>query len=211
MDQPLEDTAAGLDERVRRRTGHLGQQVRRLRGERSLTLRELAARAGLASSTISKVENGLMSPTYDNIVRLALGLDVDVEMLFNEKATSMQAGRRSVTRAGEGVVVRAENYSYEMLSTDIAHKKFVPIVATLLPSRTEEAAKFLRHSGEEFVYVLTGRITILTSLYTPLQLDPGDSCYFDSAMGHVLVAANGGTATVLWVASIEPNLLSQPD
>ena len=143
-------------------------------------------------------------------VRLALGLDVDVEMLFNEKATSMQAGRRSVTRAGEGVVVRANNYSYEMLSTDIAHKKFVPIVATLLPSRPRTPRSSCATSGEEFVYVLSGHITILTSLYTPLQLDPGDSCYFDSAMGRVLVAANGGMATVLWVASVEPNLSPQP-
>jgi transcriptional regulator with XRE-family HTH domain len=206
MDQAL----TGHDGQVRRRTGNLGLQVKKLRTEQSLTIRELAARAGVASSTISKVENGLMSPTYDNIVRIALGLNVDVEMLFNEKATAMHAGRRSVTRAGEGIVIKAENYRYEMLSTDIAHKKFVPIVATLSPSKPQDAAKFLRHEGEEFVYVLSGRITILTDIYLPLQLELGDSCYFDSSMGHILVAANDAPAVILWVASIvEPNLLQQ--
>jgi transcriptional regulator with XRE-family HTH domain len=206
----MDQAVAELDEQVRRRTGNLGLRVKKLRTERSLTIRELAARAGIASSTISKVENGLMSPTYDNIVRIALGLDVDVERLFNEKATAMHAGRRSVTRAGEGIVIKAKDYRYEMLSTDIAHKKFVPIVATLSPSKVENAANFLRHEGEEFVYVLSGRVTILTDIYRPLHLEPGDSCYFDSSMGHILVAANDAPAVILWVASIvEPNLLQQ--
>lgn len=212
MSQQSPQAVFRLEEHVRRRMTDFGRHVRKLRTDRALTIRDLAARSGMASSTISKVENALMSPTYDNILRLAAGLDINVEMLFNEAATAMHAGRRSVTRAGEGVVVRARNYRYEMLSTDISNKKFVPIVATLSSFQVENAANFLRHSGEEFIYVLSGTVRILTDIYSPLTLQPGDSCYFDSTMGHMLVSAGKEEAVILWVAShMEPGLLVEVD
>jgi transcriptional regulator with XRE-family HTH domain len=203
---------AGLDEQVKLRASNFGRSVRKLRTEKSLTLRELATKSGVASSTISKVENGLMSPTYDNILRLAAGLGVDVEALFNEQATVMRAGRRSVTRRGQGVLISGENYSYEMLSTDISHKLLVPIVATLPALNLRDTNNLTRHSGEEFVYVLSGQVTILTDIYEPLRLEPGDSCYFDSTMGHILMAAGEVDAVILWVAStIEPHLIPGVD
>lgn len=174
-----------------------------------MTIRDLAERSGTASSTISKVENAHMSPTYDNILRLAAGLGVNVETLFNDDATAMHAGRRGVTRAGDGAPVKARRYIYEMLCSDISNKMFVPIIATIPPQRADETIKLTRHTGEEFIYVLSGRIRVITDAYSPLELAPGDSSYFDSTIGHVLVAAQDTPATILWVAShVEPALLS---
>ena len=77
----------------------LGPALRQLRAA-GLTLQELSQRTGLASSTLSKIENNLISPTYDSILKLADGLEIDVAQLFDPRSIEMSLGRRSVTRDG---------------------------------------------------------------------------------------------------------------
>ena len=109
----------------------LGPALRQLRRAAGLTLQELSQRTGLASSTLSKIENNLISPTYDSILKLADGLEIDVAQLFDPRSTEMSLGRRSVTRDGRGASYKTDQYDYEMLCTDLSQKKFFPIVATI--------------------------------------------------------------------------------
>ena len=60
----------------------LGQRVRELRKERQWTLEQAAREVGLARSTLSKIENGQMSPTYEALKKLAVGLEISVPQLF---------------------------------------------------------------------------------------------------------------------------------
>ena len=64
-----------------------------------------------------------------------------------------------------------------------------------------EFPKLVQHAGEEFVYVAEGSVAINTDHYEPLLLKRGDSCYFDSNMGHALVSVGKTEAVVLWVCS----------
>ena len=57
------------------------------------------------------------------------------------------------------------------------------------------------HDGEEFIYILSGKVVLHTEHYEPVLLLPGDSCYFASAMGHALVNGDTKDAEVLWVCS----------
>ncbi len=61
---------------------NLGERVRELRKAHSWTLEQAAQQAGLARSTLSKIENGQMSPTYDALKKLAVGLQISVPQLF---------------------------------------------------------------------------------------------------------------------------------
>jgi uncharacterized cupin superfamily protein len=71
--------------------------------------------------------------------------------------------------------------------------------------------ELLRHQGEEFVYVLEGQVTLYSDFYEPFVLNLGDSCYFDSHMGHVLVSSGAADARILWVCSKNtPMPQSQP-
>src|SRR6476659_7113275 len=80
--------------------------IRDVRIAQGLSLRALSARAGLPYSTLSKLENGKMALTYDKLIRLAQALNVDIrDMLATppERASPVALGRRSITRAGEGL------------------------------------------------------------------------------------------------------------
>src|ERR1700733_6332610 len=63
-----------------------GDRVKRLRIENNLIGSELCERAKIAPSTLSKIENNRLSPTYDTIAKLARGLGVNVEKLFFDPA-----------------------------------------------------------------------------------------------------------------------------
>jgi transcriptional regulator with XRE-family HTH domain len=166
-----------------------------------LTLKQLAARTGLAFSTIAKVETSKISPTYENILRLANGLKVDVTELFASPTTEMTSGRRTWTRAGEGAKHVSPQYEYQMLCADIARKKFIPLLTTIRAHDIAQFPQLLRHQGEEFIFVVSGELDIYTDQYEPLRLHPGDSSYFDSTMGHACVSAGDADAVVLWVCS----------
>ena len=61
----------------------LGHCLKAARQARGLTLKQVAERTGLALSTLSKVENGLMSLTYDKLQQLTGGLKMEIAELFN--------------------------------------------------------------------------------------------------------------------------------
>ena len=66
----------------------------------------------------------------------------------------------------------------------------------------EEFGDLVRHSGEEYIYVIDGRIEVHTEFYDPVVLEEGESIYLDSQMGHAYVVADGcEEATVLGVCS----------
>jgi transcriptional regulator with XRE-family HTH domain len=175
--------------------------VRRLRHQAGLTLQGLGRRSSLSPSALSKIENDQMSPTYDTIQRLADGLGIDVAELFAGRASTRAGNRLTVTRRGGGVRQRTSQYSYEMLCADIARKRFVPLLTTVHARSVTEFPALVTHAGEEFVYVLTGTISVITESYSAITLAPGDSCYFDSTMGHALISAGDEAATLLWVCS----------
>lgn len=182
-------------------TNTLAAKLRLLRRTAGLTLQQLSDRCGISLSALSKIENGQLSPTYEKIAALAAGLRVDVGELFSPVATVSPIARRSVVRGSEGVAHSTDQYLYKILHTDLADKRFIPLVTTIKARDRKEFPQLLSHAGEEFIYVLQGEISLYTEGYEPLRLAPGDACYFDSRMGHACTSESDEDATVLWVSS----------
>lgn len=181
--------------------GILAPTLKRLRAAAQLTLQQLSERSGVSVSTLSKIENGQLSPTYEKIAALASGLGVEVGELFGQFPKQTPLGRRSITRAGGGAVHETDQYRYEAVNADLPNKRFVPLVTTIKSRSIQQFGGLSRHDGEEFIYVLEGEVTVHTDFYTPLTLSKGDSCYFDSAMGHACISGGEEDARVLWVCS----------
>ena len=160
----------------------LGHALRTIRSRMRLTLADVSARTGVAVSTLSKVENGQLSLTYDKLVQLSEGLEVDIAVFFDadpdipEPVSPMVTARRSVTRRGEGLLVETPNYDYRYLCTDLARKGMVPILITIRARSIEQFSSFSSHSGEEFLHVLRGSIEVHTEFYEPMMLRPATRC-----------------------------------
>ncbi|WP_165089761.1 helix-turn-helix domain-containing protein [Neisseria yangbaofengii] len=178
----------------------LAEQLHRLRKERQLTLQQLSQKSGISVSTLSKIEKGQLSPTYEKIAALARGLDIHVADLFYEENHTMPNGRLTVTRAGSGRIHSTAQYDYRMLCAELTNKQFVPLLTTVKAHNVKEFPSLLQHDGEEFIYVISGSLTIHTDFYQPIELGSGDCCYFDSSMGHACIAGEEDTQ-ILWVCS----------
>jgi transcriptional regulator with XRE-family HTH domain len=181
---------------------HLGVRVAALRGERGLTQGALADAGGVTKGYMSKIENGQMSPTYDALKKLAVGLGISVPQLFTPPARAQVTGRRAVTKAGEGQPQATATYEHELLATALTAKKMLPYRARIRARDPAEFDGWVRHDGEEFLLVLTGVIRLFTEFYEPVDLRRGDSAYYDATMGHNVISLSDEDATILWVTSL---------
>ena len=180
----------------------LGARVRALRRDRDWTLAQAAEQAGLARSTLSKIENGQMSPTYDALKKLAVGLGISIPQLFTPPSKEQVTGRMAVTRREEAARQTTTTYEHELLAETLSRKRMLPYRARIRARRMEEFDGWVRHDGEEFLYVLTGQIRLYTEFYEPVEMSRGDSAYYDAGMGHNVVSISPEDATILWVTSL---------
>jgi transcriptional regulator with XRE-family HTH domain len=180
----------------------LGSRVRDLRKARNWTLEQAAQQAGLARSTLSKIENGQMSPTYDALKKLAVGLDISVPQLFTPPVKDQINGRMVITKNGQGTAHATTTYEHELLADGLTKKHMLPYRARVRARSIDEFDGWVRHDGEEFLYVLTGVIRLYTEFYEPIEMRRGDTAYYDASMGHNVVSLSDEDATILWVTAL---------
>ena len=161
----------------------IGRQVRAFRNEQGLTVADLARVSGLSTGMLSKVENGLTSPSLSTLNGIASALNVPVTALFRlheetREATFVPAGggltiERQGTRAG---------HQYQLLGHSSGQS---PMVDPYLVTLTDESDVFplFQHDGVEFIHVLDGEMVYRHASRT-YRLGPGDSLYFDSGAPH---------------------------
>jgi transcriptional regulator with XRE-family HTH domain len=181
----------------------LGRRVKALRALAGMTLKEVSERSLISISALSKIENNQLSPTYENIVRLAYGLDADIAALFADDSPVSVTGRRSIVRSGHGIRHETPNYIYEMLCTDLSRKHMIPALVKVKAHEAKEFGPLLSHDGEDLLYIVSGAVTLHTEYYEPVRLSTGDCAYFDSRMGHGCVSGGSEDAIVFWVCSSE--------
>ncbi len=181
----------------------LGARVRELRKSHGWTLEQAAVRAGLARSTLSKIENGQMSPTFEALKKLAEGLQISVPQLFTPTRDEHVNGRMAVTRADEAQPAPTATYEHDLLAQALTRKKMLPYHTRVRARSMEEFDGWVRHAGEEFLYVLTGVVRLYSEFYEPVDMRRGDSAYYDAAMGHNVISLSPEDATILWVTSLE--------
>ncbi len=183
----------------------LGSLLRSLRLRNDWTLKEMSARTSIPMSTLSKVEHDNLTLTYDKLVQLSQKLNIRISELFADSpdvAGPAVTARRSIGHLQDAVRVNTKNYDYHYLCPELRRKRMIPILTRIRAKSAEEFGELVRHSGEEYIYVLEGQIKVHTEFYDPVVLKPGESIYLDSNMGHAYVTADGcEEATVLGICS----------
>lgn len=195
-----EDATSALDMSEAPDGTALGKMIRDARKEKGLTLEEAAREAGIGRSTLSKIENNQTKPSFDIIRRLMQTLNLQTPQLFVQTGQSGISGRRDYTLKGQGEPQETATYTHELLCTELTSKSMLPYIATIKARDISEFETWVRHRGEEFMYVISGELMLFTEHYRPLPMKAGDSVYYDSGMGHGCISTSEEDATVLWVS-----------
>ncbi|MBX3693546.1 MAG: helix-turn-helix transcriptional regulator [Steroidobacteraceae bacterium] len=183
----------------------LGRVLRALRTRNDWTLKEMSRRTGIPLSTLAKVEHDRLTLTYDKLQQLSERLKIRMADLFAEPSAGPEppvTARRSIGRLDRAIRVNTRNYDYYYLCAELRRKRMIPVLTRIRAKSVGEFGELVHHSGEEYIYVLEGRVEIHTEFYDPIVLEAGESVYIDSNMGHAYVAAEGcEEASVLGVCS----------
>ena len=178
-----------------------GRRLRELRRQRSWTLSELAERSGLAISTISKAERGVIALTYDSMRLLARGMGLDMAEFFAPEGEPFAPGSFAVAIGGAHRRQETRNHVFEMLFPEIRNKAMTPMMGTVKAHDILDFDDFLRHAGQEFLLVLEGAVTVFCEGRPPVTLRKGESAYFDSEPGHLYASAGVTDARILVVCT----------
>lgn len=164
---------------------NIGENIKRCREKKNITLDELAARLHIEQSYLEQLENNQQEPLVSELLKLAQALDTDIAALiygqeFGEK-------RALVTRAHERLTIhRRHDIKYESLAPSYTGRHMEPFLIEVEAPKNQ-APSFSQHNGEEFHYVLSGKIKVLIG-EEEHELADGDSIYFDSSLPHALFA-----------------------
>lgn len=183
----------------------VGAAIRERRQAAGLSLAELAERIGVALSTMSKIENGKISTSFERLDSISRALQADIAeflgtaapMAISMPQSSAYGMRRSITRPEDGTMVDAGTYLEWFHASDMLQKRFQPVVAELLIEDVADYGPFTQHSGEEFNYVLEGEMEFHTEIYAPVRLTAGSSIYFDAEMKHAHVRVGSSPCRLL--------------
>ena len=181
--------------------GHqIGRRVRRLRQSRGLSLGDVASKAGLSRSLLSKVENARVSSPIATLANIAAALDTTVGHLIgadsSERCVILRQDERKRVAAAQG----AGGYWCETLGHKRLDKRMEPFLMTYPPGA--EVPPRYAHRGEAFMFVLKGRIEFHYDGQVSV-LGSGDSVYFDNELPHG-ARASGARPAVALVVTVEP-------
>ena len=171
----------------------LGNIMQALRTRNGWTRKEMSARIGIPLSTLAKVEKDRLTLGYDKLLQISQRLEMRMSELLahGDAGESRLMTRRSIGTLDTAVRVNSPNYDYYFLCPDLRKKRMIPIFGRPRARTLEEFGELVRHAGEEFIYVLTGRVEVHTEFYEPVILEPGQCMYIDSGMGHAYLLGPG--------------------
>jgi len=172
----------------------IGERIRNLRELSNLTQEELADRAGLTKGFISQIERDLTSISLDSFLQILGAMDENISDFFREAS-----GEKIVYQESDRVAIEKERIQrFELLVPGSTNRRLEPILLTLRKGQVTPQER--PHEGEEFGFVLRGRVTLRFGKEV-LKLKKGECFYLSAEKEHWLQNTSSKEAVVLWISS----------
>ncbi len=163
----------------------IGRAVRTFRQQKLMTVATLSQQTGLSIGMLSKIENGITSPSLTTLQTLAHALSVPLTSFFRRFEESREAMH---VKAGDAVEIERRGtragHQYNLLGHIGANASGV-IVEPYMITLTEQSDVFptFQHDGIELLFMLEGKVEYRHGDRTYL-MEPGDSLFFDADAPH---------------------------
>ena len=163
----------------------IGREIKDFRRQQRITVAELSVNTGLSIGMLSKIENGITSPSLTTLQTLSNALSVPLTSFFRrfeEKRTAVSV------KAGEGVEIEREGtragHQYNLLGHIGANSSGVTVEPYLITLKNEtDIFPTFQHEGIEYLYMLEGKIEYRHGNETYI-LNAGDSLFFEADSPH---------------------------
>lgn len=169
----------------------LGDRLRFLREQQSLSRPELAIKSGLSEQDLQAFESGEELPKIAALIQLSKALKVNVADFFRDRPQDQayevvrRDERKKVSPFLQASKARIKDYTYEPLTLPGANKHLDAYLIEVPPRQSRKPYDDLTHAGEEFFYVLKGKLRGEFAGES-VEMEEGDSIYFRSQTPHCL-------------------------
>lgn len=179
----------------------IGPKIWALRKAKKLGLVQLGEHTGLSAGMISKIERGQLVPTLPTLLRIALVFGVGLERFFEaeRRPTYAVVRREDRMRLPDAPGKAVPSYFFESLDFPVTDRRMEAYLAEFPPDAPEAAAH--AHEGDEFAYILSGRLSIRIGDEAAVTLGAGDAIYFDAASPHAYRPDGPDGCTAIFVVS----------
>lgn len=174
----------------------LGKKIRQMRNQKNLTQEELADRCELTKGYISQLENDLNSPSIATLTDILAALGSNLSEFFREEAEE-----KIVFSKNEFIEKDSDGVLWNWLIPNAQKNMMEPVLVELFEGA--ETTQDVPHEGEEFGYVLEGKITVLLG-NTHHVCKKGEAFYYSAGKPHSILNKGKGKAKFLWI-STPPN------
>lgn len=174
----------------------LGKKIKQMRNQKGLTQEELADRCELTKGYISQLENNLNSPSIATLTDILSALGSDLSEFFREEKEE-----KVVFTKNEFIEKDSEGVRLNWLIPNAQKNMMEPILVELAEDTSTPLD--IPHEGEEFGYVLDGKIAIVLG-NTHHVCKKGEAFYYEASKPHHVVNKGKNKARFLWI-STPPN------
>jgi transcriptional regulator with XRE-family HTH domain len=164
----------------------LGSVIRQCRKEKGLSLKDLSLLCGISVAQISKLETGKSQPSVNILKKLSEILHVPMTVF----TMTDEIGIPDPVRVGEGFTMRLNGdggrYEKQILLRYLTIRrdaKMQPIIVTLPVGCDSNKAS--AHPGDEFCYILEGRVLFLYGAKNSFEMSKGDFIYYEAGVPHM--------------------------
>lgn len=168
----------------------VGKKIKKARTQKKMTLDQVANDTGCSVDYLKRVERGEEMPPVGTLLQISRALQVDSGFLLESK----EKVRRERTQA---LAKRTDNYAYTTLAPGAENKHLKAFRVQVEAQKSHKGVGY-QHEGEEFVYVLSGEITVSVGDHLT-HLGPADSIHFNSSIQHHIKNTGKETAELLVV------------
>ena len=171
-------------------TTTIGQKIKKLRTEKAVSLDNIANETGFSVDHLKQIEAGKITPPVGALLQISRALKIDSSLLLKEEPSNLKDRIKAFTK-------RTEHYAYTTL-TPGAENKHLKVFRVSIDAFQEHVGVGYHHEGEEFVYVLSGKIEIMVGENVN-KLETGESLLFNSGIQHNLRNTGESTAELIVV------------
>ena len=168
----------------------VGKKIKKARMSKKFSLDHVANETGFSTDYLKEVESGKTIPPVGALLQIARALEIESGSLLKEPESKLQSRIKAHTK-------RTDNYAYTTL-TPGAENKHLKAFRVLIEAQQDHKGVDYHHEGEEFVYVLAGKVEVVVGEHIN-TLEQGDSLHFNSGIRHKLRSVSDDTAELVVV------------
>ncbi len=157
------------------KTVPIGKKIKKARLDKKIPLDNLANDTGFSVEHLKEIEAGKITPAVGTLLQISRALKLDSSYFLKEQETTLNKRVKEYTK-------RTDNYAYTTLTPGAENKHLKAFKVIVEPKQDHQGVGY-HHEGEEFVYVLKGKIEVTVGEHVN-KLKKGDSLHFNSGISH---------------------------